>query len=66
MEEVSRKLGQSMSSVTIASSLKKGVNPILGLYSIEKIDETVGVVGLDSSDEDVKAFEDRTRRELWH
>ena len=45
---------------------KKGVNPILDFYSKEKIDEAVGAVGLDSSDEDIKAFEDRTRRELWN
>ena len=55
-----------MSSVAIAWSLKKGVNPILDLYSKEKIDEAVGAVGLDSSDEDVKALEDCTRRGLWH
>ncbi|KAH8634234.1 aldo-keto reductase [Alternaria alternata] len=58
LEEVSKKLGSSMASVAIAWSLKKGVNPILGLHSRERIDEAVAAVGLKLSDADVQALEE--------
>ena len=58
LEEVSKKLGEGMASIAIAWSLKKGVNPILGLNSIERIDDAVGTVGLELSKEDVTALEE--------
>ncbi|CAN9362869.1 unnamed protein product [Alternaria alternata] len=58
VEEVSKQLGQSMASVAIAWSLQKGVNPILGLNSIERIDEAVGAVDLQLSKETVAALEE--------
>ncbi|KAH8621924.1 hypothetical protein J4E82_011375 [Alternaria postmessia] len=58
VEEVSKQLGQSMASVAIAWSLQKGVNPILGLNSIERIDEAVGAVDLHLSKETVAALEE--------
>ncbi|KAJ4412173.1 CSG1/SUR1-like protein [Didymella pomorum] len=58
VEEVSKKLGQSMASVATAWSLSKGVNPILGLNSTERIDEAVAAVNLRLNDEDIKALEE--------
>jgi aryl-alcohol dehydrogenase-like predicted oxidoreductase len=58
LEEVSKKLGVSMAKVAIAWSLKKGVNPILGLSSIARIDEAVETVGFELSDEDMAALEE--------
>jgi aryl-alcohol dehydrogenase-like predicted oxidoreductase len=61
VEEVSKKLGQSMASVATAWSLHKGVNPILGLNSTERIDEAVAAVNLHLNDEDIKALEEPYR-----
>ncbi|KAF3050195.1 hypothetical protein E8E11_007366 [Didymella keratinophila] len=61
VEEVSKKLGQSMASVATAWSLSKGVNPILGLNSTERIDEAVAAVNLQLKDEDIKALEEPYR-----
>ncbi|OAL49638.1 aldo-keto reductase [Pyrenochaeta sp. DS3sAY3a] len=58
LEEVSKKLGKSMALVGAAWSLKKGVNPIIGLSSVERIDEAVEMVHLELSDETVKALEE--------
>jgi aryl-alcohol dehydrogenase-like predicted oxidoreductase len=56
LEEVSKRIGKSMASVAIAWSLKKGVNPILGLGSIQRIDEAVEATKLELSEKDVKAL----------
>jgi aryl-alcohol dehydrogenase-like predicted oxidoreductase len=58
LEQVAKKLNKSMATVAIAWSLKKGVNPILGLSSIERIDEAVETVHLDLSDEDEKLLDE--------
>lgn len=58
LEEVAKRLNKSMAAVAIAWSLKKGVNPILGLTSIERIDEAVETVHLDLSDEDEKLLDE--------
>lgn len=57
VEEVSKRLGQSMASVATAWSLKKGISPILGLNSTKRIDEAVAAVNPQLSEEDVKALE---------
>jgi aryl-alcohol dehydrogenase-like predicted oxidoreductase len=61
LEEVSKRLGKSMASVAIAWSLKKGVNPVVGLSSVKIIDEAVETIGLDLSEDDVKALEEPYR-----
>ncbi|KAF2462575.1 Aldo/keto reductase [Lindgomyces ingoldianus] len=58
LEEVAKKLGVSMAVVAISWSLRKGVNPILGLQSIARIDEAVDMVNFKLSDEDMKALEE--------
>jgi len=58
VHEVAQKLGISMAQVATAWSLYKGVNPIMGLHSVERIDEAVGAVGVELSEEDVKALEE--------
>jgi aryl-alcohol dehydrogenase-like predicted oxidoreductase len=58
LEEVAKRLGKSMAIVATAWSLKKGTNPILGLQSIERIDEAVEAADLELSDEDVKLLEE--------
>lgn len=57
VEEVAKKLGVSMAQVATAWSLKKGVNPIMGLQSEKRIDEAVGAVHLELSDEDFGALD---------
>ncbi|KAJ4311075.1 CSG1/SUR1-like protein [Neodidymelliopsis sp. IMI 364377] len=61
LEEVSKRLGKSMASVAIAWSLQKGVNPILGLSSVERVDEAVETIGLELSEDDVRALEEPYR-----
>ncbi|KAH7139560.1 NADP-dependent oxidoreductase domain-containing protein [Dendryphion nanum] len=61
LEEVSKRLGVSMATVATAWSLKKGVNPILGLQSIGRIDEAVETVNFELSDADVEALEEPYR-----
>jgi aryl-alcohol dehydrogenase-like predicted oxidoreductase len=58
LEEVAKRLGKSMAIVATAWSLKKGTNPILGLQSIDRIDEAVEAADLELSDEDVKLLEE--------
>lgn len=57
VEEVAKKLGVSMAQVATAWSLKKGVNPIMGLQSEKRIDEAVGALNVVLSQEDVEALE---------
>lgn len=61
LEEVSKKVGKSMATVATAWSLNKGVNPILGLSSVQRIDEAVDAVHFKLSEEDVKLLEEPYR-----
>jgi versiconal hemiacetal acetate reductase len=45
VEELAKKKKVTMAQISIAWSLKKGTNPILGLSSIERVDEAAAVVG---------------------
>lgn len=58
LEEVAKRLNTTMATVATAWSLKKGVNPILGLQTIERIDEAVRTINFELSDEDVKALDE--------
>jgi aryl-alcohol dehydrogenase-like predicted oxidoreductase len=62
VEALAEKKGCSMAQVATAWSLGKGVNPIVGLASVERIEEMVGVVELVKkgllSEEDVKYLEE--------
>lgn len=61
LEEVAKKLNVSMAKVAIAWSIRKGVNPILGLQSIKRIDEAAETVNFELSDEDMKLLEEPYR-----
>ena len=43
-----------MAAVTVAWSLKKGVNLILGLAGKDRIDETMEIIGFELAEEDLK------------
>ncbi|ORX99556.1 aldo-keto reductase [Clohesyomyces aquaticus] len=58
LEGVAKKLGTSMAVVATAWSLRKGVNPILGLQSMKRIDEALETVNFVLSDEDFKGLEE--------
>ena len=60
VEEVAKKYGVSMATVATAWALKKGVYPILGLGSKERIDEAVGSLGFVGrlTEEDCKFLEE--------
>jgi aryl-alcohol dehydrogenase-like predicted oxidoreductase len=46
VEELAKKKGVTMASIALAWSLAKGVNPIVGLGSIERVHQTVESVAL--------------------
>lgn len=59
LEEVAKKRGVGMALVATAWSLKqKGVNPIVGLSSKERIDQAVEAIKFELSDEEAKYLEE--------
>ena len=59
VEEVAKKRGVSMALMAIAWSIKqRGVNPIVGLGSKERIDQAVEAVKFELSDEEAKYLEE--------
>jgi aryl-alcohol dehydrogenase-like predicted oxidoreductase len=58
VEEVAGKKGVSMSAVAMAWSLKKGVNPIIGLNSKERIDEACENLKVELTEEEVNYLEE--------
>ncbi|KAI4686041.1 uncharacterized protein J4E88_003878 [Alternaria novae-zelandiae] len=58
VEEVAKKNNVSMACIATAWTIKKGVCPIIGLSSKERIDETVRNSNFNLSDEDAKYLEE--------
>lgn len=62
VEELSKKKGVPMAQVAIAWCVsKKGVNPIVGLSKPERIEEAVGALKVQLSDEEVAYLEEPYR-----
>jgi aryl-alcohol dehydrogenase-like predicted oxidoreductase len=57
VEEIAKSRGLSMAVISTAWALKKGVNPIVGLNSKERIDEAVVAANVDLTDEEVNKLE---------
>ncbi|CAG7937247.1 unnamed protein product [Penicillium salamii] len=59
VEEIAKKKGVSMAQVSIAWSLTHtGVNPIVGLHSVERIDEAVAATKVQLTEEEIKYLEE--------
>lgn len=58
VEELAKKKGTSMAAISIAWSLKKGCNPIVGLNSVERVNEAFEATKIGLSDEEVSFLED--------
>lgn len=59
VEEVANKKGVSMAQVAVAWSLTHpSVNPIVGLHSIERIDEAIAATKVQLSAEEIKYLEE--------
>jgi Predicted oxidoreductases (related to aryl-alcohol dehydrogenases) len=59
VEEIAKKKGISMAQAATAWSLShKGVNPIVGLSSKERIDEAVAAIKVKLSEEEIKYLEE--------
>ncbi|KAJ5354265.1 hypothetical protein N7541_006829 [Penicillium brevicompactum] len=59
VEEIAKKKGVSMAQVAIAWSLSHtGINPIVGLHSIDRIDEAVAATKVQLSAEEIKYLEE--------
>ncbi|KAL3465991.1 NADP-dependent oxidoreductase domain-containing protein [Aspergillus heterothallicus] len=71
VEELAKRKECSMAQVAIAWSLAKGVNPIVGLSSVKRVDEAADAVGLAAkgllSSEDIKYLDElyAAKPELW-
>ncbi|OSS54392.1 hypothetical protein B5807_01086 [Epicoccum nigrum] len=61
VEEVAKKNNVSMACIATAWCIKKGVCPIIGLNSKERVDETVKNANYKLSDEDAKYLEEKYR-----
>ena len=63
VEELAKKKGVSMAAVATAWSIQKGVIPIVGLASTERVDQAIEAVKLQKegllTDEDVKYLEEK-------
>lgn len=57
VEDVAKSRGLPMAVVSTAWNLKKGVNPIVGLNSKERIDEIVQAVKVELSEEELIRLE---------
>lgn len=59
VEEIAKKKGVSMAQVAIAWSLAHpSVNPIIGLHSVERIDEAIAATKVQLSSEEIKYLEE--------
>ncbi|KAF9729046.1 hypothetical protein PMIN06_003331 [Paraphaeosphaeria minitans] len=61
VEELSKKKGVSMASVATAWVLRKGCNPIVGLTSVQRVEQIVEAFEVELSDEDCKFLEEDYR-----
>ena len=61
VEEVAKKNNVSMACIATAWCIKKGVCPIIGLSSKERVDETIKNANYKLSDEDAKYLEEMYR-----
>jgi aryl-alcohol dehydrogenase-like predicted oxidoreductase len=57
VEEIAKERGLPMATISTAWCLSKGVNPIVGLNSKERIDEVVKAVKLVLSEEEIAKLE---------
>lgn len=57
VEEIAKRLGLPMAVISTAWALMKGVNPIVGLNSKERIDEIVQAVNVKLAEEDIAKLE---------
>jgi aryl-alcohol dehydrogenase-like predicted oxidoreductase len=58
VEEVAKKKGISMAAVATAWSLSKGMIPIIGISSIERIDQACDNIKIQLTDEEIKFLEE--------
>lgn len=58
VEEIAKKKGVSMSAIATAWSISKGVNPIIGLNSKERIDEACENTKVTLTEEETKYLEE--------
>ncbi|XDT35153.1 Aldo/keto reductase family [Nakaseomyces glabratus] len=58
VEEVAKKHNTSMAIISNSWILSKGCNPIVGLNSIDRVDEAIASIDFELSDEDIKYIEE--------
>lgn len=58
VEKISKARGVAMAQVAIAWLHSRGANPVLGLNSVERIDEAVGALNVHLTEEEIKELEE--------
>lgn len=58
VEKVSKKLGASMANVATAWVISKGHTPIIGINTVERVEDTIRAISLKLSEEDIKYLEE--------
>jgi aryl-alcohol dehydrogenase-like predicted oxidoreductase len=58
VEEIAKERGVSMAMVAMAWVMKKGACPIVGLSSVERMDEAIAAIDFKLSDEEEKYLEE--------
>jgi aryl-alcohol dehydrogenase-like predicted oxidoreductase len=61
VEEVARRKGCSMASVATAWVLKKGCSPIVGLTSVQRVDQILEALTVQLSEEECRYLEEEYR-----
>ena len=58
VEQVAKEKGVSMAAIATAWCLHKGVNPIVGISSKERVDQTIEATKVKLTEEEVKRLEE--------
>ena len=58
VEELAKKKGVSMANISIAWSIAKGCIPIVGMSSIERVDDNINALSVELTEEDIKYLEE--------
>ena len=69
VEQVAKEKGVPMAAVATAWCLQKGVNPIVGISSKERVDQAIDATKIKLSDDEIKRLEEsylpKAVKPLW-
>lgn len=65
VEKVAEKLGVSMANVATAWVISKGHSPIVGIKTVERVEDTIRSTKLKLNEDDIKYFEEPYHPKSW-